>query len=167
MKPLLNKVSNELNALRQWNEELENEENQTEQFDQLRKLNFYEQKLNSMNERIGSVKSNLQTSADYESMLEILKKLNYISKGDNILRLKGQVAAIFGSGKELLLTEIIYQNVIDHLTPSEIAAILSSIVFQGKKFDESMLEDEKRKEITPTLDQAKHQLRKKRKSRYL
>ena len=110
-----------------------------------------------MQQRISSLQSNLQTSADYESMLEILKRQNYISN-TNILKLKGQVAAIFGSGKELLLTELIYQNLIDELTPSEIAALISAIVFQGKRFDDQIQDENKTKEITPTLQRAKKQL---------
>jgi superfamily II RNA helicase len=110
-----------------------------------------------MNERISSLQTNLQTSADYESMLEVLKKLNYIST-NNLLSLKGQVAAIFGSGKELLLTELIYQNLIDNLSPSEIAALLSAIIFQGKRFDNEANDESKKKEITPSLHQAKQQL---------
>jgi superfamily II RNA helicase len=110
-----------------------------------------------MNERISSLQANLQTSAEYESMLEVLKKLNYISK-TNILKLKGQVAAIFGSGKELLLTELIYQNLIDNLTPSEIAALISAIIFQGKRFDDQVNDESQNKEITPALQQAKQKL---------
>lgn len=140
--------------------EQENLENSEENFSKLRKLFFYEKKYSDLDQRIGSIQSNLQTSADYESMLEVLKKLSYISKRENLLRLKGQVAAIFGSGKELLLTELIYQNVIDQLNPNEIAALLSAIIFQGKKYDDQALKDEKRKEITPNLEKAKHNLSK-------
>jgi len=128
-----------------------------ENFHHLRKLNFYENKYSDMNERISSLQSNLQTSIEYESMLEVLKKLNYISN-TNILKLKGQVAALFGSGKELLLTELIYQNLIDNLTPSEIAALISSIIFQGKRFDDDINNENQKKEITPALNQAKQQL---------
>ena len=130
-----------------------------ENFHHLRKLNFYEEKSSSMQQRLSSLQNNLQSSAEYESMLEILKRLNYISP-TNILRMKGQVAAIFGSGKELLLTELIYQNLIDQLTPSEIAALISAIVFQGKRFDDQVNDETKIKEITPALQQAKQQLSK-------
>ena len=159
LRNLLNKTSL-LDTLHQLNSQFDKDVDTTldEPFHQLRKLKFYENKATEMNERISSVQTNLQTSADYESMLEILKKLNYISRKDNILRLKGQVAAIFGSGKELLLTELIYQNLIDHLTPSEIAALISAIIFQGKRFDDQVNDEEKKKEITPALHQAKQQL---------
>lgn len=145
--------------LRELNEKLEqtNSGDVQENFHHLRKLRFYEEKSSSMQQRISSLQNNLQTSADYESMLEILKRLNYISQ-TNILKLKGQVAAIFGSGKELLLTELIYQNLIDELTPSEIAALISAIVFQGKRFDDQIQDENQTKEITPTLQRAKRQL---------
>jgi superfamily II RNA helicase len=165
LNDLLTKASQSslLDNLHELNLNLENETypNLHENFHQLRKLNFYENKYAEMNERLSSVQTNLQTSADYESMLEILKQLNYISsKTSNTLLLKGQVAAIFGSGKELLLTELIYQNIIDHLTPSEIAALLSSIIFQGKRFDDQVNDENQKKEITPALHQAKQQLSK-------
>jgi superfamily II RNA helicase len=149
-----------LNNLHELNLKLENENfliNLNEIFHYLRKLNFYENKYSNMNERISSLQTNLQTSVEYESMLEVLKQLNYISN-TNILKLKGQVAAIFSSGKELLLTELIYQNLIDNLTPSEIAALISSIIFQGKRFDDEINNEEEKKEITPALYQAKQQL---------
>jgi hypothetical protein len=150
-----------LDNLHKLNEKLENEihTNLDENFHHLRKLNFYENKSLEMTERISSLQTNLQTSADYESMLEVLKKLNYISN-TNILKLKGQVAAIFGSGKELLLTELIYQNLIDNLTPSEIAALISAIIFQGKRFDDQVNDENQNKEITPALHQAKLKLSK-------
>ncbi|CAF0719337.1 unnamed protein product [Rotaria sp. Silwood1] len=148
-----------LNNLHELNLKLENETyvNLNENFHLIRKLKFYENKYNDMNERISSLQTNLQTSFEYESMLEVLKKLNYISN-TNILSLKGQVAALFGSNNELLLTELIYQNLIDNLTPSEIAALLSSIIFQGKRFDNEINDENQKKEITPALHQAKQQL---------
>ena len=131
--------------------------NLDENFHHIRALKFYEMKYSHMNERLSSIQANLQSSLEYESMLEVLKKLNYITN-DNILTLKGQVAAIFSSGKELLLTELIYQNIIDQLTASEIASILSSIVYQGKRFDTDINDENRRQEMTPTLQQAKQQL---------
>lgn len=171
LRNFLNKTSQAslLDTLHHLNSQFDNEAdaNLDEHFHHLRKLKFYENKAKEMNERISSVQTNLQTSADYESMLEILKKLNYISRTNNILRLKGQVAAIFGSGKELLLTELIYQNLIDHLTPSEIAALISAIIFQGKRFDDQVNDEEKKKEITPALHQAKQQLSRSSKFKWL
>jgi superfamily II RNA helicase len=161
LNDFLTKISQSslLKNLHELNVKIENEifPNLNENFHHLRKLNFYENKYSDMNERLSSVQTNLQTSAEYESMLEVLKKLNYISN-NNILSLKGQVAAIFGSGKELLLTELIYQNLIDNLNPSEIAALISSIIFQGKRFDHEINNENQKKEITPTLHQAKQQL---------
>lgn len=150
-----------LDTIHELNLKLENTAltNLDENFHHLRKLKFYENKYSKMTERISSLQTNLQTSLEYESMLEVLKKLNYIST-NNILRLKGQVAALFSSGKELLLTELIYQNIIDNLTPSEIAALLSSIIFQDKRSDNEAIDENQIKEITPALSEAKKQLSK-------
>ena len=164
LKEFLTKASqlSLLTNLQELNSKLDHEtfaENLSETFHYLRKLTFYESKYSKMNERLYSLQTNLQTSAEYESMLEVLKQLNYISD-TNILHLKGQVAALFGSGKELLLTELIYQNLIDALSPSEIAALLSAIVFQGKRFDTDAEKENEKPEITPALQQAKQRLSK-------
>ena len=170
VKDFLNKNSqfDLLNKLHQLNNKLIDQtfDNVHEHFHHLRKLNFYESKLTRMNERLSSLQSNLQSSAEYESMLEVLKQLRYISK-TNILKLKGQVAAQFGSGKELLLTELVFQNLIDNLTPSEIAALVSAIVFQGKRFDEQAQTIEQRKEMTPALHKAKQDLSRQTKKKKL
>lgn len=76
---------------------------------------------------------------EYEYKLEILKRLNYIDD-QHTVTLKGRVACEMGSN-ELVITELVLLNTFNDLDPAEIAAILSSLVFQGKTQMQSILPD--------------------------
>lgn len=62
--------------------------------------------------------------------LEILKRLNYIDD-QHAVTLKGRVACEMGSS-ELMITELVLCNTFNDKSSAEIAALLSSLVFQGK-----------------------------------
>ncbi|KAJ2896569.1 putative ATP-dependent RNA helicase [Zalerion maritima] len=81
---------------------------------------------------------NLQLLPDYEQRIEVLKKLSFVDYSSRI-QLKGKVACEIHSGDELILTELILENVLRDYEPAEIAALLSSFVFQEKT------------EVAPTL----------------
>lgn len=67
---------------------------------------------------------------EYKQRLQVLKNLSYINEHGK-LAIQGQVACIF-SDHELVLTEIIFHNLLDGLSVEEIASILSAFVFQQK-----------------------------------
>lgn len=73
---------------------------------------------------------NLTLYPEYQYKLEILKNLNYIDQ-QHAVTLKGRVACEMGSN-ELMITELVLCNTFTDLEPAEIAALLSSLVFQGK-----------------------------------
>ncbi|XP_059611205.1 superkiller complex protein 2 [Phlebotomus argentipes] len=75
-------------------------------------------------------KDNMALYPDYCNKLEVLHEMRYIDKHNNIT-MKGRVACEMGSN-ELILTEIIFRNIISNLEPAEIAALLSGLVFQAK-----------------------------------
>ena len=52
------------------------------------------------------------------------------------VQLKGRVACEI-SGHELIITELIFHNMLTPLHPTEIAAVLSSVVFQGRRYDKA------------------------------
>ena len=52
------------------------------------------------------------------------------------MQLKGRVACEI-SGHELIITELIFHNMLTPLHPTEIAAVLSSVVFQQRRRDYS------------------------------
>ncbi|KAK4224923.1 NUC185 domain-containing protein [Podospora fimiseda] len=74
---------------------------------------------------------NLQLLPDYEQRIQVLKDLSFIDN-DTRIQLKGKVACEIHSGDELVLTELILENVLADYEPAEIAALLSSFVFQEK-----------------------------------
>lgn len=47
------------------------------------------------------------------------------------VEIKGKVAVIMGSN-ELMITELMFRNILKDMPPAEIAALLSSLVFQAK-----------------------------------
>lgn len=73
---------------------------------------------------------NLALYPEYQYKLEILKRLNYVDE-QHAVTLKGRVACEMGSN-ELMITELVLCNTFTDLDPAEIAALLSSLVFQGK-----------------------------------
>ncbi|PON29137.1 hypothetical protein TGAM01_v202245 [Trichoderma gamsii] len=81
---------------------------------------------------------NLQLLPDYEQRVQVLKELDFIDDATRI-QLKGKVACEVHSGDELVLTELILDNVLADFEPAEIAALLSSFVFQEKTDNEPTL----------------------------
>ncbi|OIW30756.1 DSHCT domain-containing protein [Coniochaeta ligniaria NRRL 30616] len=81
---------------------------------------------------------NLQLLPDYEQRIQVLKDLSFIDSASRI-QLKGKVACEIHSGDELVLTELILDNVLAEYEPAEIAALLSSFVFQEKTDSEPTL----------------------------
>ena len=75
---------------------------------------------------------NLQLLPDYEQRLLVLKDLSFVGASSPRIQLKGKVACEIHSGDELVLTELILENVLRDYEPAEIAALLSSFVFQEK-----------------------------------
>ncbi|KAH8278739.1 hypothetical protein KR018_008116 [Drosophila ironensis] len=73
---------------------------------------------------------NLTLYPDYCNKLQVLRALKYIDDLDEVT-LKGKVACEMGQN-ELLITELILCNMFNDLDPAEIAALLSSLVFQAK-----------------------------------
>lgn len=67
---------------------------------------------------------------EYQYKLEVLKRMNYVDDQHSVT-LKGRVACEMGSN-ELMITELVLCNTFNDLDPPEIAALLSSLVFQGK-----------------------------------
>ncbi|XP_057338709.1 SKI2 subunit of superkiller complex protein [Microplitis mediator] len=67
---------------------------------------------------------------EYVNRVKVLKTLGYIDTDDRVT-LKGRVALDMGT-HELLITELVYRNILTNLQPAEIAALLSALVFQQK-----------------------------------
>ncbi|RXK39428.1 antiviral helicase SKI2 [Tremella mesenterica] len=74
---------------------------------------------------------NLELLPDYESRVEVLKRLQFIDENSTVL-LKGRVACEINSAHELILTELILENALADYTPQEVVALLSVFVFVEK-----------------------------------
>ncbi|RHY23589.1 hypothetical protein DYB32_009825 [Aphanomyces invadans] len=68
---------------------------------------------------------------DFQQRLQVLTRLGYIAK-DNTVQVKGRVACEVNTCEELILTEIIFENVLASLEPEEIVSVLSALIFQEK-----------------------------------
>ena len=80
---------------------------------------------------------NLSLFPDFERKCEILQYLEYTSVEDSVVQLKGRVACEVNTCDELLLTEIIFENVLEPLTTEEAVALLSAFVFQQRGVDDA------------------------------
>lgn len=65
--------------------------------------------------------------------------MNYID-ANNAVQLKGRVACEISSN-ELMITELVFENALTDLHPTDIAALLSCMVFEQKKCSEPNLTD--------------------------
>ncbi|XP_071097227.1 superkiller complex protein 2-like [Haliotis cracherodii] len=76
---------------------------------------------------------------EYEQRIKVLQDLNYID-ANNAVQLKGRVACEISSN-ELMITELVFENALTDLHPTDIAALLSCMVFEQKKCSEPNLTD--------------------------
>ncbi|XP_052720162.1 helicase SKI2W-like [Crassostrea angulata] len=77
---------------------------------------------------------------EYEQRVQVLKHLNYIDE-NNAVQLKGRVACEI-SNHEIMITELVFENILTKLHPTEIAALLSCVVFEQKNCSEPKLAPE-------------------------
>ncbi|KAH9503389.1 Helicase SKI2W [Bulinus truncatus] len=81
----------------------------------------------------------LQLLPEYAQRVEVLKRLECINS-DSTVQLKGRVACQM-STHEVMITELLFNNVLSELHPADIAALLSCFVFESKKCSEPKLSD--------------------------
>ncbi|XP_062604203.1 superkiller complex protein 2-like [Saccostrea cucullata] len=74
---------------------------------------------------------------EYQQRVQVLKHLNYIDE-NGAVQLKGRVACEI-SNHEIMITELVFENVLTDLHPTEIAALLSCVVFEQKNCSEPKL----------------------------
>ncbi|ESN98332.1 hypothetical protein HELRODRAFT_193051 [Helobdella robusta] len=75
---------------------------------------------------------------EYQQRVEVLRSLKCVDPRSNTIRLKGKVACEI-SHQELILTEVIFQNILSDFPPEVIAALLSCLVFEQKRCSEPNL----------------------------
>uniref|UniRef100_K3WVU5 Helicase SKI2W n=1 Tax=Globisporangium ultimum (strain ATCC 200006 / CBS 805.95 / DAOM BR144) TaxID=431595 RepID=K3WVU5_GLOUD len=110
-------------------------------------------KLNDYVTRLTRELSNdsLSLFPDFQQRLKVLKRLDYISD-DGVVQVKGRVACEINTCEEIVLTEMIFENVLANLEPEEIVAVLSALIFQEKTQSEPAL--------TPRLEHVRETVKK-------
>jgi len=94
---------------------------------------------------------NLSLFPDFHRKLNVLRHLEYTSTKDSVVQLKGRVACEINTCDELILTELVFENILEPLTTVECAALLSSFVFQQRGVDDAP-------ELNNALSNAKFEL---------
>ncbi|KAL3902399.1 MAG: hypothetical protein SGILL_010838 [Bacillariaceae sp.] len=87
----------------------------------------------------------LQLFPDFLQRKAVLKTLGYLDEHEAVA-VKGRVACEVNTCEELIVTELVFEGVLNDLDPPEIVAALSSLVYQQKSAD-----DEFDMEIPETL----------------
>lgn len=74
----------------------------------------------------------LQLFPDFLQRKAVLLKLSYLNRFEETISVKGRVACETNTADELIVTEMIFEGLLNEMEPQEIAAVLSSLVFQEK-----------------------------------
>lgn len=69
---------------------------------------------------------------DFMQRKAVLRELGYISENETV-NVKGRVACEVNTCEELIVSEMIFDGVLNNMAPEEIVACLSALVFQEKK----------------------------------
>ena len=77
----------------------------------------------------------LRLFPDFLQRKAVLLKLGYVDKNETVC-VKGRVACEVNTCESLIVTEMVFEGLLNDLEPEEIAAVLSALVFQDKKTDE-------------------------------
>lgn len=115
-------------------------------YSQLHKRASIKKNIESLNKLISD--ENLELLPDYEQRLQVLERLDFIDKNQNVA-LKGRVACEINSGWELVLTELILDNFLGDFEPEEIVALLSCFVYEGRSKEEEPVP------MTPRLEKGR------------
>lgn len=67
-------------------------------------------------------------SGDLVNMKRVMRRLDMCDKND-VINLKGKVAAQISASDEILITEMIFSGMLSDMEPEVIAALLSCLIF--------------------------------------
>ncbi|ODQ67910.1 antiviral helicase [Nadsonia fulvescens var. elongata DSM 6958] len=110
--------------------------------------------IKTLNKKISDAHSIMQLD-ELKCRKRVLRRLGFTSQ-DDIIELKGRVACEISSGDELLLTEMIFNGNFNDLTPEQVAALLSTFVFQEKSKEVPALGPELSEPLKAMQEMAKH-----------
>lgn len=76
----------------------------------------------------------LQLFPDFLQRKAVLRKLGYVDDNETVC-VKGRVACEVNTCEELIVTEMVFEGLLNDLEPEEIVAVLSALVYQEKSND--------------------------------
>jgi superfamily II RNA helicase len=82
----------------------------------------------------------LELFPDFMQRKSVLHSLGYIDENDTVC-IKGRVACEVNTCEEIIVTELVFAGILNALTPAELAACLSALVFQEKNNEDDLSSD--------------------------
>ncbi|CAX40855.1 DEAD-box ATP-dependent RNA helicase, putative [Candida dubliniensis CD36] len=86
--------------------------------------------IKKLEDQIFQAKSIIQLD-QLANMKRVLKKLEFTGS-EEVVELKGRVAAELSTGDELMITELLFSGFFNELTPQQICGLLSAFIFQER-----------------------------------
>lgn len=105
--------------------------------EQLDQAHLLERTLAASGLRAAVSEQNVQLMADFQQRLAVLQRLGYVDT-ERAVQLKGRVAAEVSTCDALIVTELVFENVLTDLPPEQAVALLSALVFQQKNTPEQL-----------------------------
>ena len=99
----------------------------------LERIHMLEERVQSLSHLLSN--EALQLFPDFLHRKAILKTLGYLDESEAVA-VKGRVACEVNTCEELVVTEMVFEGILNDLDPTEIVAALSALVYQQKSTDD-------------------------------
>ncbi len=114
----------------------------------LKKQSILSLRLQQIKAQLDAEQANTDLLLDFDTRLIVLERFNYITSADSAerrIQLKGRVACEVNTCDSLIVTELIFENVLVGLTPPEMVSLLSCLIFREKDADPPVLTERLKK----------------------
>jgi antiviral helicase SKI2 len=105
----------------------------------LERINALQGQIESLDHLLSN--ESLMLFPDFQQRKYVLKTLGYLDESEAVT-VKGRVACEVNTCEELIVTELVFEGVLNDLEPTEIVAALSALVYQQKSSDDDELDME-------------------------
>jgi len=99
----------------------------------LERIHTLQQRVQSLSHLLSN--ESLQLFPDFLHRKAVLKTLGYLDENEAVA-VKGRVACEVNTCEELIVTEMVFESILNDLDPAEIVAALSALVYQQKSSDD-------------------------------
>lgn len=96
----------------------------------------------------------LQLFPDFLQRKAMLQSLGYVDENDTVC-LKGRVACEVNTCEGLIVTEMVFEGMLNELEPAEIVAVLSTLLFQEKTDEDQNLDSELPERLVTSCERMK------------